>query len=196
MKNNVKLSPNVIKIISNSNCYVVEGRIIIDTSGPGLKDRIQDSLLDFGINPGSIKKVILTHMHYDHIANLDLFHDSKIYASTHALSLLSDPHLKAMLILNQSIAEKLNAPIKDIAKDSELNDMFEIIPTPGHCKTSICLYYKKDNILFTGDTFFSEDCTGRTDLPLSQPEFMESSLEKVRKIIKKHSPIIASGHDY
>ena len=79
-------------------------------------------------------------------------------------------------------------------KLSPLKDLLglKIIKTPGHTKGSICLYYQKEKILFSGDTLFYNGF-GRIDFPFSDPGKMEESLEKLKKIKYK---ILAPGHDY
>jgi len=184
----IKLSPNVIKIISDSNCYIVEGSIIIDTSSNSLKKEVLEAIKKH-TNLSNIKKVIFTHLHYDHIGNADLFPNAKFYAS-------SDARKDNSFILDPLTLSKFNIELNDVEQDKELKDEFDITKTPGHCKSCIILYYKKDNVLFTGDTYFHESSMGRTDLPTSEPEKMEKSQEIVHELIEKYKPIIAPGHNY
>ena len=53
---------------------------------------------------------------------------------------------------------------------------FEFIHTPGHTPGSVCIWEKKRNILFTGDTLFSEGWVGRTDMPGGDYKKLEGSL--------------------
>jgi glyoxylase-like metal-dependent hydrolase (beta-lactamase superfamily II) len=75
----------------------------------------------------------------------------------------------------------LNAKTYSLENINELKiPEFKIIKAPGHTKEDICILY--ENILFSGDVIFHNGYLGRTDFPESDPEEMEKSLEKLRKI--------------
>jgi len=52
----------------------------------------------------------------------------------------------------------------------------ELIETPGHTPGSVCLYWKEDGILLSGDTLFCMGY-GRTDLPGGNMAELIASLE-------------------
>lgn len=54
----------------------------------------------------------------------------------------------------------------------------QIIPTPGHTKGSICLYWEKEKVLLSGDTLFRMGY-GRTDLPGGNMGQLIDSLERL-----------------
>jgi len=191
----IELSKNVKKIVSDSDCYIIEESIVIDTSRRELKEELLTAIKSI-INPDKIKKVIFTHLHYDHIGNFDLFKNAEFFASKNAVEAVQNHNTKSGFILDPYMTDKFDIPLKNIEEDKELKNIFEITKTPGHCESCIILYYKKDNILFTGDTYFREGSIGRTDLPTSTPQQMQQSQDIVHELIKEHNPIIAPGHDY
>lgn len=67
---------------------------------------------------------------------------------------------------------------------------YEIIETPGHTFDSKTFYFKKDNIMFTGDFIFYQSI-GRTDLGGNNKD-MITSLENFKKY--DDSIIIYPGH--
>lgn len=107
--------------------------------------------------------VIITHYHFDHIGALNYF----------------DKNL---------ILDKSNLEEKEYNID---NFKFEIIYTPGHKEDLICIYFKEEKIMFTGDFIF-KGAIGRTDLEGGSSMDMINSLNKIKKYNK--DIIIYPGH--
>ena len=107
--------------------------------------------------------VIVTHYHFDHIGALNNFEEN--------------------LILDKNNLEERKYNIDSFN--------FEVIYTPGHKEDSISIYFKKENIMFTGDFIF-KSAIGRTDLPGGDYNEMLNSLIKIKKYDKNIK--IYSGH--
>jgi len=57
-----------------------EGKLIlIDTGHFGNRTHLIKALENNGIDPKNIEIVVLTHLHWDHCLNIDLFSNAKIY---------------------------------------------------------------------------------------------------------------------
>lgn len=153
-----KLNENIWQFYFNkfgSCVYLIKRgskKVLIDVSSGETRNELLDDLRELGTKPSDIDAVILTHLHWDHIDNLDLFNKAEIY----------NP-------------EKLT----ENSKISELPEM-KIISTPGHTPEAKCYLY--DNVLFSGDTIFHFDNIGRVDLPGGSMQDMKKSLEKLKKI--------------
>ncbi len=97
-----KIKPNVFKFeFSNfgSNVYLInieDKFILIDTSSKENKLELKENIERIGIKPEEINFIILTHSHWDHTGNLDLFKKSKII-DTKNLKELKMPELKIIL---------------------------------------------------------------------------------------------------
>ena len=90
---------------------------------------------------------------------------------------------------NSNIALFQNAKIYDYKNiDSFPIKEFQIFKVPGHSRDSIAILYNK--VLFSGDTLFHNGI-GRTDLPESEPEKMQDSLNKLKSLDYK---ILCPGH--
>jgi glyoxylase-like metal-dependent hydrolase (beta-lactamase superfamily II) len=86
--------------------------ILIDTSSKENKQEFLDNLKELKIKPEQINLLLLTHKHWDHIENKDLFSNAKIYS-----------------------LENLKENIPEISE-------IKIIKTPGHTKDSLCFLYE------------------------------------------------------
>lgn len=104
------------------------------------------------IGDNDVMGVIITHHHFDHIGALKYFDND--------------------LLLDRTNLEE---------KEYDLNGFkFEVIYTPGHKEDAITIYFKKENIMFTGDFIF-KGTIGRMDLPGGSYKDMKESLNKISK---------------
>jgi glyoxylase-like metal-dependent hydrolase (beta-lactamase superfamily II) len=162
--------PKIKKLVVgflDTNCYIIsfgKKAVLID---PGENyERILKELEGL-----KLEKIILTHLHFDHITVA-----KKIKEATRALICCNKKDLK---ILNEDL-------LKETDIDEELNSNWKLeignwkfapISTPGHTPGSICLYDKKNKILFSGDTIFAGSI-GVTNYPGGDFTKIKSSIEK------------------
>jgi len=184
-----KIADGVWKCSAGSNVYFLDfdEKIVIDT-GKRSESHILKQFLGKVIDFDEVQKVVFTHFHHDHIGNFDLFKNAGLFASRDEIdSFRKDP---SGTVLRDDIAEKfMAAELKPIENLPGL----EAISTPGHTRGSICLWYPKERILFSGDTLFHNRHVGRTDLATSVPEKMQESLNLLTKY---NFRILCPGHDY
>lgn len=82
-----KISPEVHAIhFENfgSIVYLIQikqQKILIDTSSKENKEELIQELKNLNIKPEEITTIILTHEHYDHVENVNLFPLAKVYSS-------------------------------------------------------------------------------------------------------------------
>lgn len=110
--------------------------------------------------------ILLTHNHFDHVGALN------------------------------DVVEEYKAPIYSFENLKEGDNIieefsFEVIFTPGHTRDSICFYFEKEKIMFTGDFLFKESI-GRCDLPTGNYIEMEESIKKIKKY--NNDIVIYPGH--
>lgn len=176
-----------------TNCYLAYEEngmgIMFDMGGENLNE-FQDFIFKNNI---TLKSLILTHGHYDHISGLNLFH--KLFPETDILI-----HEREAIFLkdsNYSLSQLIDG--KDFNylgeyktfKDGDILDGFQVIHTPGHTGGSSCLYSKEMNTLISGDTMFKRSF-GRTDLPTSEPEAIFVSLKKLCDTLPKETKVYSA----
>lgn len=166
-----------------TNCYIVRNEeakecFLVDMAAcpPELVSHIKNSGL-------TVKAVLLTHGHFDHIMGLDRFLEAfpvPVYACAAERELLESAQLN-------SSAGMLGQPCTfhgaEYVKDGDLLEIagmkIRVIQTPGHTIGGCCYYIADENVLFSGDTLFRAS-VGRTDLPTgSMGALVRSVKEKI-----------------
>ncbi|HLC61310.1 MAG TPA: MBL fold metallo-hydrolase [Candidatus Nanoarchaeia archaeon] len=132
-----------------------------------------------------IKKIILTHSHFDHVQKVnELIGKTNADVYFHELEF----HTVKKHIKNNSV-KIIKIKNNDEIKIGKLK--IEVVHTPGHTPGAVCLLF--GNKLITGDTLFV-GAIGRTDLPGGDAIQLFESLQKLRKLDDKIE--IYPGHDY
>ena len=166
-----------------TNCYIVSNEetkecFLVDMAAcpPELVSHIKNSGL-------TVKAVLLTHGHFDHIMGLDRFLEefpAPVYACAAEKELLESPQLNSS---SGMLGQPYTFHGAQYVKDGDLLDIagmkIQVIQTPGHTIGGCCYYIADEQTLFSGDTLFRASI-GRTDLPTgSMGALVRSVTEKI-----------------
>lgn len=149
----------------DENCYVVsddtgEG-VVIDPGGMAkeILAYIREAKL-------SIKAVLDTHGHCDHIGANDAIRDATeapLYIHKEDRAMISDIRLNLSAFMGFKV---ISRPAEHLLSEGDKisfgNSELEVIHTPGHTKGGVC--FVGDGVAFTGDTLFAGSI-GRSDFP-------------------------------
>ena len=160
------------------NCYVIwqeeiKEAIVIDPGDKG--DRIADRLEEKGLKCAAI---MLTHGHFDHILGVEKLKErtgAPVMAGSQEKELLLDSDLNVSRRVRHPAEISCDRFFEDMEKVEIAGCSFTCIFTPGHTKGSVCYYFEKDKVIFTGDTLFNNGI-GRTDLPTGNETELFSSI--------------------
>ncbi len=178
---------NTVKLGRNAtNCYILHSNkegLIID---PGAAQDFELIRGKLDLNKYNYKYIINTHAHFDHIgANSKLKQKTKAQIAIHEeeAPALEDPELNSSFL----VGKKIISPSADIIlhDEEELNFgryVLEVYHTPGHSPGGIVIYVPEEKVLFSGDTIFRGG-VGRTDLPGGDSTKLESSLQRIKKLL-------------
>jgi hydroxyacylglutathione hydrolase len=187
------------------NCSVIGDEasreaMVID---PG--DDIEDVLALIRKHNLTIKQIVITHAHIDHVGGA-----AKLRAATGAPILLNQNDYGLLKMLDvQATWIGMPSPGKvDIDQSVAQADKVKagslaanVIHTPGHTEGSICLYFPAQQKLIAGDTLFAGSI-GRTDLPGgSFDKIIRSIHEKVLSlpddtvVVPGHGPLTTIGEE-
>jgi len=187
------------------NCSVIGDEatheaMVID---PG--DDIADVLEIIRENGLTVKQIVVTHAHIDHVGGA-----MKLRQATGAPILLNQNDYELLKMLDVQAAWIGVPPPGPVQIDSSISTgdkvsagslTADVIHTPGHTEGSVCLYFPAQQKLIAGDTLFAGSI-GRTDLPGGSFKKIMSSLhEKVMAlpdetiVIPGHGPATTIGEE-
>jgi hydroxyacylglutathione hydrolase len=128
-----------------------------------------------------IEMILLTHSHWDHIAEVSLL-KTKLKAAVciHAEDAgnLEKPGSDGLPSFFPIIGVKPDAFLKDGQRLTVGELEIEVIHTPGHTPGGVCFYLPKQKILISGDTLF-RGTIGNLSFPTARPSLMWESLKRL-----------------
>ena len=129
----------------------------------------------------TIKGLLLTHGHWDHIADAHFFQKTGIITYAHKGDMM---FYKTPMLMRVTMPFGLNidpVPIDHWVEEGDnislLSKSIEVRHVPGHAPGNILFYFKKDRAVFVGDAIFAGSI-GRYDFPGCSFEELESSIKK------------------
>lgn len=182
--------------IFGTNCYIVisdnENAAVIDAPAGGAR-----ILAEIEKNGASLKKILLTHGHCDHIESVAYLAEktgAEVFIHEADEKKLSDDYLN----LSEYFSDYYEKPVTHFCGAHAVSDgdiitldelEFKVLHTPGHTSGSVCYICKET--MFSGDTLFRMSA-GRTDMPDGNSLKLNDSLKKLDEMGKDY--ILLSGH--
>jgi glyoxylase-like metal-dependent hydrolase (beta-lactamase superfamily II) len=167
-------------------------RIAVDTGGPGDRGVLVQRMRSLGLDPQSVDILVLTHLHFDHCANVDLFPRARIvlaraehaYVAGGAYAVAGDAGIFAMAL--QALEKR---DVRLIDAGIELTPGVRLLLTPGHTPGSLSLLYERSGV----PTLACADLVknGREFLEGPPSSQAQETLARVRHLATRWVP----GHD-
>ncbi len=175
---------------------LVEGekRVLFDTGHVGRRTYIQAQLAARGINPMDIDLQVLSHAHWDHIQNIDLF-PAPVLVHPIERRYAADPHV------NDWATPKWTGLVLESGKVVEGAEGYEIMPgcrvidLPGHSPGSIGLEVETEDgvCLLVGDAIHSAKVAQRGRNPLVFWD-VSAADASIRRCVESGN-LLYPGHD-
>jgi len=177
----------------DENCYVVSDNtgegVVIDPGGMAstILEYIREAKL-------SIKAVLNTHGHCDHIGADDAIRDATeapLYIHKEDAPMLGDVKLNLSAFMG---FRALARPAEHLLSEGDVisfgQSKLEVLHTPGHSKGGVC--FVGDGVVFTGDTLFAGSI-GRSDFPGGSEVELIGNIKK-RLLVLPDDMKVYSGH--
>jgi len=175
-----------VMIGSTVTLIKTDKNIIVDTGSFLDRDKLIAELKKQNLTPEDIDIVILTHLHLDHIVNVDLFKNAKVYCKFRGGEYPGQFHTPQEGCLQRT----------KIDDNVEIADNVKFLLTPGHSMDciSVLVETEKGKIVISGDAIASEEWASKEKQPdkivIPHVEEYNKSREKILKI----ADYIIPGH--
>lgn len=162
---------------NNCNTFLIreDKTILVDPGYRHLFDHVERGLATLNLSPEQIDAVIATHGHPDHL-------DAVVEFSRQTLFMMGQEEYR---YFSRLASPSFPIPEPDILlQEGELDIgtvRFQVISTPGHSPSSLCLYWPERKVLFSGDVAFDQGI-GRSDLPGGNGKLLKESLRRIAQL--------------
>lgn len=163
--------------------------VIIDPADEA--DRILEEIKSRGL---TLKKILLTHAHGDHIGAVDALRKATgapVAQHESEKEFLLNPGLNLSIMFGEAIK---TAEAEEFLNDGDVvlfgKEKLKVLYTPGH--TPGGLSFLGDGVCFTGDLIFQES-VGRTDFPDSSYDQLADSI-MLKILVLPSETTLYSGH--
>jgi len=157
----------------------------------------QEILDEAARNHFSIEIILLTHSHWDHIADLSLLKEKTgalVYVHAADAPNVERPGADSLPLFFSIPGVHPDRLLKEGDEIRIGQILLEVLHTPGHSPGGVCFLCREEKVLIAGDTLFCGGI-GRTDLPTSQKNQMKASLAKLALLPADTRVIPGHGED-
>jgi N-acyl homoserine lactone hydrolase len=202
--------PAIDVILPGSNVYSESGlaawcsvvlvtgqkRTLVDVGHVGRRIFLFDALKKRGLAPRDIDVVVMSHAHWDHAQNFDVFDHAPLVLHPHERKYARAPHRNDWATPQWSGAMIDSHPnVVEVEDGYEIEPGVRVIHTPGHSPGSICVVADTNDgpVAITGDVlhFASAALTKVNPLVFWNAEQATRSIERILEITTTVYP----GHD-
>ena len=176
---------------------LIQGRnnILVDVGHKGRANLLADSLAQAGIPREDINMVVLTHAHWDHCQNIDLFPNARILIHPKELEYARDPRRPDLATARYFLNEIQDRDVEEVVEGAEIEPGIKILETPGHTKghISVLAETSQGQVAVSGDALPWANSVV-TGMPFIVFWDRVEAAESVRKLLAA-SRIFYPGHD-
>ena len=175
-----------LKIGSTVTLIKTDKNIIVDTGSFLDREKLISELKKEKLSPEDVEIVILTHLHVDHIVNVDIFRNARIFCK----------------FINGEYPGQFHIPLEGCAQRTNILDNVKVaenvkfLLTPGHSMDgiSVVVETEKGKVVIAGDAVASEEWADLEKQPIKMVVANVEEFNRSREKILKIADYIIPGH--
>jgi len=180
-----------------STVALVRGQrlILVDTGPMGRRELLLNALQRRGLTPDAISMVVLTHAHWDHTQNVDLFPKATFLLHPAEIDYARNPKPTDWATARYFVDTLRGRQVREVTEGEEIEPGVRILETPGHTKGHISLLVETPG----GPVVIAGDAVGDAYAALQGKPYLifwdeEAAVSSVRKILSR-ARTLYPGHD-
>jgi len=195
--NNLALREGFLALANVTLVSTPDGPILFDVGHYCNRPALLNGLARRGVAPGALAAVFLSHLHFDHCNNIDLFRNAKVFVSRREWDYARSPHAQDIFV-PWLIHEQLQKhKVEFLDGETRLAAGVRCLPAPGHTPGSYALVLdtaSKGRVVLAGDAikYAKETLTRCSDDCYDSPEASRASIERLLalgdRIVPGHFP--------
>lgn len=177
-----------------------ERRVLVDAGPPAYIPLIHEGLARLGLNPGDVTDVLLTHLHWDHVANFTMFPNATTWVGEKELAWAAEQPAGTKFIPDLHVQELLRRTegVEQMSAGQEILPGIHAIASPGHTPHHLALFAERTDgrLIFAGDSVknIHELATLRADSSMDEAQSV-STIDRLRSLLTDTSGMLLPGHD-
>lgn len=195
--NNLRLREGFLGLANLTLIRTAEGPLLFDVGHHVNRQALLRALAARGVAPEELRFVFLSHLHFDHAVNIDLFPKARVFVSRREWDYAAAPH-RDDPFLPAMIREQLERhDLELIEGEPELFPGVECLALPGHTPGSYGLLLRHESkgpVVVAGDAikYAKEVIARRCDLAFDTLAAGTASIERIlglaERIVPGHFP--------
>ena len=128
-------------------------RILVDTGPASRRPMLLTAFKSRGLAPEDIDTVILTHLHWDHCQNADLFPNARVLVHPKELDYARNPNKADGQVATYFTDMLAKLRVEPVSDGDTVADGVRVIDTPGHTKghMGVVAEVEGETVLIAGD---------------------------------------------
>ena len=182
--NSLRLKDDFLGLANVTLIHAASGPMLFDTGGYISRLGLIKQLNDRGLQPADVKTVFLSHLHFDHAHNIDLFPNARFILSAREWEYAKNPHPKDILVPWGILDQLARGRVDLIDGEGEIEKGIHHFPAPGHTPGSHALELHtedKGRVVIAGDAikYVKEVIICRCDMAFGTVGQGTASIERI-----------------